>query len=178
MLTPHYTALSGLLPLPRTENEVPEHWLLCALQGRLVRSVQFPLRFLKLEGQRGLTSLRLTSSLRWDCRQGAVNMIAPWVVNLLHGQLLMTGQQRKARFNVLCEGRRTKWLVWWRLCLRQVTCTPVPPPKNCRWSVSDTQCRSLEINTTTMNNFVDCGFVAPYYKIFTCTYTHPHPPWK
>jgi hypothetical protein len=32
-------------------------------------------------------------------------------------------------------------------------------------------------NTTTVNNFVNCGFVAPYYKIHN-TYTYPHPPSK
>jgi hypothetical protein len=30
----------------------------------------------------------------------------------------------------------------------------------------------------TVNNFVDCGFVAPYNKILTYTYTYPHPPSK
>jgi hypothetical protein len=32
--------------------------------------------------------------------------------------------------------------------------------------------------TTTINNFVNCGFVAPYYKILTYTYTYPHAPSK
>jgi hypothetical protein len=29
--------------------------------------------------------------------------------------------------------------------------------------------------TTIVSNFVNCGFVAPYYKIPTYTYTYPHP---
>jgi hypothetical protein len=32
--------------------------------------------------------------------------------------------------------------------------------------------------TTIVNNFVNCGFVAPYYKLLTYTYTYPHPPSK
>jgi hypothetical protein len=32
--------------------------------------------------------------------------------------------------------------------------------------------------TTIVNNFVDCGFVTPYYKILTYTYIYPHPPSK
>jgi hypothetical protein len=31
-------------------------------------------------------------------------------------------------------------------------------------------------NITTVNNFLDCGFVAPYHKILAYTYTQLHPP--
>jgi hypothetical protein len=36
----------------------------------------------------------------------------------------------------------------------------------------------ITICTTIVNNFVNCGFVAPYYKILTYTYTYPYPPSK
>jgi hypothetical protein len=32
--------------------------------------------------------------------------------------------------------------------------------------------------STTINNFVDCGFVTPCNKILTYSYIHPHPSSK
>jgi hypothetical protein len=37
---------------------------------------------------------------------------------------------------------------------------------------------TIYFHTTTVNNFMDCGFVAPYYQILTYTYTYAHPPSK
>lgn len=95
------------------------HW--CQSQGQLyvcyksynLVACVFPemrlLRLLKLEGRLSSSHLRVKSSFTHSY---CIADDCPRVVKHLHDWLSMTGQQRNSWCNVLCEGRRTKVVLW------------------------------------------------------------------